>query len=299
MNSGAEGVETALKAARKWGYVRKGIAAGRRRDHRLRQQLPRAHGDDRQLLDRAAVPRRASGRSRPASASCRSVTPPALREAITPNTCAFLVEPIQGEAGIIVPPPGYLAEARRICREHDVLFIADEIQSGLGRTGALFACMHENVQPDVLILGKALSGGFYPVSAVLSSRRRARRLQARRPRQHVRRQPARLRHRARRARRARRRAPVRTRRRARPVLPRSAPRDPHAGRARGPRQGACGSAWSWIARRGPFCERLKDEGVLCKETHERVIRFAPPLVITRRADRLGGGARRACAACDA
>ena len=94
----------------------------------------------------------------------------ALAEAITPDTCAFLVEPVQCEAGVLIPPAGYLAEAARICRERGVLLVADEIQTGLGRTGALFACQHEGVQPDMYVLGKALSGGFYPVSAVVSSR---------------------------------------------------------------------------------------------------------------------------------
>jgi ornithine--oxo-acid transaminase len=94
----------------------------------------------------------------------------ALRDAITPNTVAFLFEPVQGEGGVIVPPGGYLQEARKMCDEYDVLMIADEIQTGLGRTGRLFGCDHEKVRPDVMILGKALSGGVYPVSAVLSSR---------------------------------------------------------------------------------------------------------------------------------
>ena len=94
----------------------------------------------------------------------------ALRDAITPNTCAFLVEPIQGEAGIVIPPAGFLKEAAEICRRNHVLLIADEIQSGLGRTGKLFAYMHEGIRPDVVIIGKALSGGFYPVSAVLASK---------------------------------------------------------------------------------------------------------------------------------
>jgi ornithine--oxo-acid transaminase len=94
----------------------------------------------------------------------------ALAGAITPNTCAFLVEPIQGEAGIIMPPDGYLREAFEICRRHDVLFMVDEIQSGLGRAGKMFAYQHEDIRPDAIIVGKALGGGFYPVSAVLASK---------------------------------------------------------------------------------------------------------------------------------
>src|SRR5262249_40565366 len=94
----------------------------------------------------------------------------ALEGAIGPHTCAFLVEPIQGEAGIVIPPEGFLRETREICRRNRVLFVADEIQSGVGRTGTMFACEHEGVRPDLMIVGKALSGGFYPVSAVLGSR---------------------------------------------------------------------------------------------------------------------------------
>ena len=93
----------------------------------------------------------------------------ALAEAITPNTCAFLVEPIQGEAGIIIPPAGYLKEVSAICKRNNVLLMVDEIQSGLGRTGKVFASMHEGIRPDLVIIGKALAGGFYPVSAVLAS----------------------------------------------------------------------------------------------------------------------------------
>src|SRR5208283_3331951 len=92
------------------------------------------------------------------------------RAAITPNTCAFLVEPIQGEAGIVIPPAGFLKEAAKLCQENRVLLMLDEIQSGLGRTGKLFAYMHEGISPDVVIIGKALAGGFYPVSAILASR---------------------------------------------------------------------------------------------------------------------------------
>ena len=116
-----------------------------------------------------------------------------MRDAITPNTCAFLVEPIQGEAGIVIPPAGFLKEAADICRSNNVLFIADEIQSGLGRTGKLFAYMHEGITPDMVIVGKALSGGFYPVSAVLSSKEVLGVFQSRRSWQHLRRQSAGLR----------------------------------------------------------------------------------------------------------
>ena len=117
-------------------------------------------------------------------------------EAITPNTCAFLVEPIQGEAGIIIPRAGYLQEAAAICRENRVLLVCDEIQSGLGRTGELFAYMHEGIRPDVVIVGKALSGGFYPVSAVLALQRDSGSIPPRRSRKHLWRQSACLRRRS-------------------------------------------------------------------------------------------------------
>ena len=170
MNSGAEAVETAIKAARKWGYKVKGIPDGKAEIIVCCEQLSWAHGDHHQLLQRRAVSRRFwTVHARIQGHSLRRCRR-RLREAITPNTCAFLVEPIQGEAGIIIPPAGFLKEAAAICRANRVLLIADEIQSGLGRTGKLFAYMHEGVTPDVVIVGKALSGGFYPVSAVLASK---------------------------------------------------------------------------------------------------------------------------------
>jgi ornithine--oxo-acid transaminase len=204
----------------------------------------------------------------------------ALREAITPDTCAFLVEPIQGEAGIVFPPAGFLKETAAICRENRVLLIADEIQSGLGRTGKLFAYMHEGITPDVVIVGKALSGGFYPVSAVLASEEV---LGVFRPGDHgstfggnplacaIARSALRVLV-------------------AENLIQRSAElgdyfltklktlKSPHIREVRGK------GLWIGIeldvpAR--PYCEALKELGILCKETHEYVIRIAPPLVITR------------------
>jgi ornithine--oxo-acid transaminase len=169
MNSGAEAVETAIKTARKWGYKVKGIPGTR----------PRSSSAPTIFMDAPSPSSASRPTSNIATASARSlpgfkVIPfgdaRALREAITPNTCAFLVEPIQGEAGIVIPPEGFLRQAAEICRQNRVLLMADEIQSGLGRTGKLFAYMHEGITPDVLIVGKALAGGFYPVSAVLASR---------------------------------------------------------------------------------------------------------------------------------
>jgi ornithine--oxo-acid transaminase len=167
MNSGAEAVETALKAARKWGYVKKGIAAGQ-------AQIIVAAGNFAGRtttivgFSSEAQYREGFGPFTPGFVTVPYGDAAALEAAITPQTCAFLVEPIQGEAGIVVPPPGYLRQAREITRRHDVLLICDEIQTGLGRTGALLACDHERVRPDGLTLGKALGGGLLPVSAFLA-----------------------------------------------------------------------------------------------------------------------------------
>jgi len=169
MNTGAEGVETALKAARKWGYKVKGVPDGQAEiivcagNFHGRTITIVSFSDDAQYRD-------GFGPFTPGFRLVPYGDLAALEQAITPNTVGFLVEPIQGEGGIVVPPAGFLAKARELCRQHRVLFIADEIQTGLGRTGKLFACDHEGVKPDILILGKALGGGMLPVSAVLASR---------------------------------------------------------------------------------------------------------------------------------
>jgi len=169
MNSGAEAVETAVKAARKWGYEVKGIPEGKAEIIVCANNF---HGRTVTIVSFSSEEQYRSGFG-PFTTGFKIIPfgdAAALRKAITPNTCAFLFEPIQGEAGIVIPPAGYLREVRGICSENRVLMMADEIQSGLGRTGKLFAYMHESIVPDVVIIGKALSGGFYPVSAVLSSR---------------------------------------------------------------------------------------------------------------------------------
>src|SRR3954470_10971858 len=169
MNSGAEAVETAVKMARKWGYKVKGIPEGKAEiivcsnNFHGRTVTVVSFSTDEQYRD-------GFGPFTPGFKVIPFGDAQALRNAITPNTCAFLVEPIQGEAGIVIPPEGFLKEASEICRTNRVLLMTDEIQSGLGRTGKLFAYMHEGITPDLLIVGKALAGGFYPVSAVLSSR---------------------------------------------------------------------------------------------------------------------------------
>jgi ornithine--oxo-acid transaminase len=155
MNTGAEAVETAIKAARRWGHRVKGIAADA-------AQIVVAFSSD--AAYRADFGPFASGFVEAGFGDIDS-----FRAAFTPSTCAVLIEPIQGEAGIVVPPEGFLKQLRALCDEHGVLLIADEIQSGLGRTGKWFACQHEDVQPDCMVVGKALGGGVMPVSAFLAS----------------------------------------------------------------------------------------------------------------------------------
>jgi ornithine--oxo-acid transaminase len=168
MNSGAEAVETALKLARKWGYEHKGIA---RHQAEIVVVEHNFHGRTTGIISFSTDPD-ATGGFGPFMPGYKVIPYndlEALEEALqNPHVCGFLVEPIQGEAGVFVPDPGYLAAARALCTRHQVLLMADEIQTGLGRTGELLACDYEEVRPDVLILGKALSGGVLPVSAVLA-----------------------------------------------------------------------------------------------------------------------------------
>ncbi len=279
MNSGAEAVETAVKAARKWGYKVKGIPDGKAEIVVCSNNF---HGRTVTIISFSSDEQYREGFG-PFTGGFKIIPfgdAAALREAITPNTCAFLVEPIQGEAGIVIPPEGFLKEAAEICRSNNVLFIADEIQSGLGRTGKLFAYMHEGVRPDMVIVGKALSGGFYPVSAVLSSEEV---LGVFHPGDHGSTFGG---------------NPLgcAVARAALQVLideqlvERSAElgdyflaklktlRSPHLREVRGK------GLWIGIeldvpAR--PYCEALKGLGILCKETHDHVIRIAPPLTISR------------------
>ena len=169
MNSGAEAVETALKVARKWGYEVKGVPDGKAEIIVCHDNF---HGRTLAIVGFSTDP--ASRQSFGPFAPGFKVVPygdaEALERAIGPNTVAFLVEPIQGEAGVIVPPPGYLKKARELCTRHRVVLILDEIQTGLGRTGTLLAEEHEGIEADLTLIGKALSGGFYPVSAVLSNK---------------------------------------------------------------------------------------------------------------------------------
>jgi ornithine--oxo-acid transaminase len=279
MNSGAEAVETAVKTARKWGYKVKGIPEGKAEvivcanNFHGRTITVISFSTDEQYRD-------GFGPFTPGFKVIPFGDVQALRNAITPNTCAFLVEPIQGEAGIVIPPAGFLREAAGICRENNVLLITDEIQSGLGRTGKLFAYMHEGVKPDVVIIGKALAGGFYPVSAVLASKEI---LGVYKPGDHGSTfggNPLGC-------------AVARTALRVL-VEERMVERSAELGayflerlktlRSRDLKEVRGKGLWIGIELHSParpYCEALKHEGILCKETHDHVIRVAPPLVIKR------------------
>ncbi|MDD8025012.1 MAG: ornithine--oxo-acid transaminase [Acidobacteriota bacterium] len=167
MNSGAEAVETAVKAARKWGYQKKGIAQDQAEIIVCQNNF---HGRTTTVISFSTEPlyRRDFGPFTPGFPVVPFGDAEALERAITPNTAAFLVEPIQAEAGILIPAPGYLKKVREICTKNNVLFIADEIQTGLGRTGKLFAFQYEDARPDMIVIGKSLGGGCIPVSAVLA-----------------------------------------------------------------------------------------------------------------------------------
>ncbi|MFZ0289522.1 MAG: ornithine--oxo-acid transaminase [Candidatus Sulfotelmatobacter sp.] len=279
MNSGAEAVETAIKTARKWGYKVKGIP---RDQAEIIVCANNFHGRTVTIVSFSTDEqyRDGFGPFTPGFKVIPFGDARALREAITPNTCAFLVEPIQGEAGIVIPPEGFLREAAEICRKNNVLLMADEIQSGLGRTGKLFAYMHERITPDVLIVGKALAGGFYPVSAVLASREI---LGVYNPGDHGSTfggNPMGC-------------AIARTALRVL-IEERMVERSAELGayfltllqtlRSSDVKEVRGKGLWIGIELRSParpYCEALKEEGILCKETHDRVIRIAPPLIIRR------------------
>ncbi|MCP1834734.1 ornithine--oxo-acid transaminase [Bradyrhizobium sp. USDA 4518] len=168
MNSGAEAVESAIKSVRKWAYEVKGVPDGQAEIIVCANNF---HGRTLGIVGFSTDPgsRDHFGPFAPGFKIIPFGDAAALEQAITPNTAAFLVEPIQGEAGVVIPPPGYFARVRELCTTHNVMLVLDEIQTGLGRTGKLLAEQHEGIEADVTLLGKALSGGFYPVSAVLSN----------------------------------------------------------------------------------------------------------------------------------
>jgi ornithine--oxo-acid transaminase len=282
MNSGAEAVETAVKLARKWAYQVKGVPRHKAEIITLSGNF---HGRTVAVISFSTEPlyRDDFGPFAPGFVSVPYGDAQAVEAAITPHTAAILFEPIQGEAGVVLPPTGYIGCLAEICRQNNVLLVADEIQTGLGRTGSLFACDHEQVRPDVMVIGKALSGGFYPVSAVLADRPIMGLFQ---PGEHGSTfggNPLGA-------------AVART---ALKVLVEeklienaatmgeyfleqlSEINSPYIKEVRGkglligvelhPEAGG--------ARR--FCVALKEQGILAKETHEHVIRFAPPLIIDR------------------
>jgi ornithine--oxo-acid transaminase len=282
MNSGAEAVETAIKAARKWAYTVKGVAEGQAEILAFENNF---HGRTTTIVSFSTEDqyRKGFGPFTPGFRVLPYGDAEAVAAAMHSNVAAVLVEPIQGEAGIVVPPAGFLRRLREITKEHRALLIADEIQSGLGRTGRLFAYEHEGIRPDIVILGKALSGGAYPVSAILADDEV---MGVFKPGDHgstfggnplgaaVGRAALRVLVEERLVENSAAMGPY--------FLERlRAIRSPHVKEVRG--------VGLWIgvelhreaggARR--FCEALQQEGLLCKETHDHVIRIAPPLTIKK------------------
>ncbi len=279
MNTGAEAVESAIKVARRWAYDVKGVEENKAEiigcngNFHGRTMIPVSLSSEKEY-------QRGFGPLIPGIKLIPYGDIEALKNAITPNTAAFIFEPIQGEAGIIVPPEGFLKEAAKLCKEHNVLFIADEIQTGLGRTGKMFACEWENIEPDVYILGKALGGGVMPISAVVANddilgvlnpgshgstfggnplacavsiaslevieeeKLVERSLELG---QYFKEELLKI------------SSPIIKEVRGRGLF--------------------IGVELYEPARK--YCEQLKEKGLLCKETHEYVIRFAPPLIITK------------------
>ncbi len=283
MNSGTEAVETAVKAARMWGYKKKGIPEDQAEIIVCSNNF---HGRTITIISFSTEPlyRNNFGPFTPGFRVVPFGSERDLEEAITPNTAAFLIEPIQAEVGILIPPEGYLKRAKEICENNNVLFIADEIQTGLGRTGKLFACDHEGVKPDMLIVGKSLGGGVYAISAVLSDREvlelfttgtHGSTFGANPLASAVARESLKV---------------IQEEKLVEKTVELGeyfleklkTIRSHHIQEVRGiglligielnPEAGG--------ARR--FCEALKAEGLLCKETHENVIRLAPPLIIKQK-----------------
>jgi len=282
MNSGAEAVETAIKAARKWGYLVKKVEKDKAEIIVCRDNF---HGRTTTIVGFSSEDqyRDGFGPFTPGFVMIPYGDTAALKKAISKNTVGFLFEPLQGEAGVIVPPPGYLKDAYKICRDNRVLFIDDEIQTGLGRTGKMFCLDHEGIKPDIYIIGKALSGGMLPVSAVVASKEV---LGVFKPGDHgstfggnplacaVARESLKV-----------------------IVEEKLSDKASEIGnyfmaklkemnsklvkeiRGKGLLIGLVLQDTAGGARK--YCEKLKEEGLLCKETHENVIRFAPPLVIKK------------------
>ncbi|HEK85640.1 MAG: ornithine--oxo-acid transaminase [Candidatus Saccharicenans sp.] len=283
MNSGAEAVETAIKVARKWAYQKKGIPQDQAEIIACANNF---HGRTVTIISFSTEPlyRQDFGPFTPGFKIIPFGDAGALEAAITPNTAAFLVEPIQAEAGILIPPEGFLKKAKEICEKNNVLFIADEIQTGLGRVGKLFACDYEGIKPDMMVIGKSLGGGGYAISAVLSSQEI---LGVLKPGEHgstfggnplacaVAREALRIiqeEHLVENA----------AEKGAYFIQKLKSIKSRHIKEVRG--QGLLIGVELWPQAGGArrFCEELMKEGLLCKETHDNVIRFAPPLIISQR-----------------
>jgi ornithine--oxo-acid transaminase len=284
MNSGAEAVETALKAVRRWGYRVKGIPANQAQIVVCSENF---HGRTTTIVSFSSDPHYNAdfGPFTPGFVIIPFGDLKALERAITPHTAAFLVEPIQCEGGVLIPPQGYLAGCARLCQQHNVLLVADEIQTGLGRTGKLFASEWDGVRPDVMVIGKALSGGVYPVSAMLAD---AAVMDVFEPGSHgstfggnplaaaIGRAALKV------------LVDERLAERAHELgswflgeLKKIASPHVQEVRGRGLMIGVEIKTASGKAR--PYCEELARRGILCKETHDQVIRFAPPLVVEKEA----------------
>ena len=282
MNSGAEAVETAIKVVRKWGYEVKGVPENEAQIIACENNF---HGRTISIVSFSTdeTSRAGFGPFTPGFTIIPFGDAAALERAITPNTVALLVEPIQGEAGVIIPPEGYLREVRAICSEQDIVMVTDEIQTGLGRTGKLLAEEHDGVEADLTVVGKALSGGFYPVSAVLSTTEILSVLQ---PGEHGSTfggNPLAC-------------AVARTALRVlieEGMIENAATvgayfmeglheiPNPLIKEIRGKGLMIGVEFYPEAGGARAYCERLKERGVLAKDTHEHTIRFAPPLVITR------------------
>ena len=280
MNSGAEAVETAVKTARKWAYMNKGVPQDRAEIIVCANNF---HGRTVTVISFSTEPlyRKDFGPFTPGFTIIPFGDADALEKAITPNTAAFMVEPIQAEAGILIPPAGFLKKAAEICKRNNVLLIADEIQTGLGRVGKLFACEFDGVRPDMIVIGKSLGGGCYPVSAVLADREI---LGVFKPGEHgstfggnplacaVARESLRVLSKEKLVENAAERGQSFMEK-----LRKIRSRHIKEVRGRGLLIGIELHPAAGGARR--FCEELMKEGLLCKETHDNVIRLAPPLII--------------------
>ncbi len=280
MNTGAEAVETAIKAARKWGYQNKNIPDNQAEIIVCTNNF---HGRTTTIISFSAEEqyKQGFGPFTPGFKIIPYADTEAFKNAITPNTCAFLLEPIQGEGGVLIPPDGYLKNVEKICKENNILLMLDEIQTGLGRTGKLFAYEHEGIDPDIVMIGKALSGGFYPVSAVLSKKHV---LSVFKPGDHgstfggnplgcaVARQALKV---------LAEDKLIENSAKLGDYILNKLKSELKNGIIKEIRGRGLFIGIELTKKARPYCEALKQEGILCKETHDNIIRVSPPLVITK------------------